>query len=76
MVHTVYYPAIIDFVLSNQSPDSESPDYLSVQRLVDQLQETGLQAEAGSLLLQMRSTHPMLQTFGAAFTSLSKWWKK
>ncbi|KAK3097270.1 hypothetical protein FSP39_008222 [Pinctada imbricata] len=75
MVHTVFYPQVIDYVLANQSPDGQTPDHLSAHQLVAQLKEAGLEAEAGSLLLQTNSTHPMLQTIGAAFTSLSKWWK-
>lgn len=72
---TPHYPVILNYLLANQDPDIESPDYMSVEGLANELQAKGFQAEAGSLLMKAKSIPPMLQTFGAALGSLSKWFK-
>ncbi|KAL4228277.1 hypothetical protein ACF0H5_013708 [Mactra antiquata] len=75
LVSTCHYPVIINYILANQDPDIESPDYLSVEGLANQLRGKGYEAEAGCLIMKAKSTPPMLQTFGAALGSLSKWFK-
>ncbi|KAL3866901.1 hypothetical protein ACJMK2_044151 [Sinanodonta woodiana] len=74
LVDTGYYPLLVKHVLANQDP-AGSPDYLSAEAVANQLLGAGLDAEAGSLLLQARSTHSLLQTFGSALGALGKWFK-
>lgn len=71
----MYYEPVIGYLLSNQNIQEESHDFMSIKKIVDNLNENGFTAEAGSLLLQSRSTHSMLQTFGSAFGALGKWLK-
>ena len=75
LVHTSHYPIIIEYLLANQDDDSVSHDHLNIEKLANQLKEKGFEAESGSLILQERSTHPLLHTFGSALGSLSKWFK-
>ena len=75
LVHTWHYPVLIQYVLANQNPEVQSCDHLSVERLAGQLKDCGFDAEAGSLLLQARAVHPVLQTFGSAMTAIHKWFK-
>ncbi|KAK3595169.1 hypothetical protein CHS0354_002768 [Potamilus streckersoni] len=74
LVDTGYYPSLVKHVLANQDPVG-LPDYLSAEAVANQLLRAGLEAEAGSLLLQTRSTHPLLQTFAGAIGTLGKWFK-
>ncbi|XP_060067245.1 NBAS subunit of NRZ tethering complex-like [Ylistrum balloti] len=73
VVLTHVYPAITDYILANQDTHSESCDYLSVKVVCRKLQEEGFEAEAGSLLMRSRTSHPLLQTFSASLQTLKKW---
>lgn len=75
IVYSVYYKPVIGYLLSNQNIQEEPHDFMSIEKIVNNLNENGFTAEAGSLLLQSRSTHSVLQTFGSAFGALGKWLK-
>ncbi|XP_052240269.1 NBAS subunit of NRZ tethering complex-like isoform X2 [Dreissena polymorpha] len=79
LISTPHYPAIVQYLLANQHPETksheESCDHLSIQRLAGQLKEAGFEAEAGSLMFQVKSTPQVLQTFGSALGAISKWFK-
>ena len=70
-----HYPVIVQYILSNQEPDMQSHDYMSIEGLANQLRDSGFEAEAGSLMLKARPVPPLLQTFGSALGSMSKWFK-
>jgi hypothetical protein len=74
-VPTPHYPIIVQYILSNQEPDMETCDYMSAERLANQLRDKGFEAEAGSLMLKVKTVPPLLQTFGAALGSMTKWFK-
>jgi len=76
IVNTPYYLKLVSYVLANQQGDDETPYYLQVSVLANQLQEAGLELEAGSLVLQYRGTHPLLRTFDAALAVLSRMFDK
>ncbi|XP_053317315.1 NBAS subunit of NRZ tethering complex [Spea bombifrons] len=67
-VCTVYYPHLINHLLSNQEDRK-----WNVEEIAKQLNDCGYQAEAGSLLMSYRGTHPTLRTFTSAFSSLKRW---
>ncbi|KAH3741593.1 hypothetical protein DPMN_048318 [Dreissena polymorpha] len=50
LISTPHYPAIVQYLLANQHPETksheESCDHLSIQRLAGQLKEAGFEAEA------------------------------
>ena len=73
IVHTIYYGPLVEYVINHQTPGDEEPYYLSVENIANQLQEAGHDAEAGSLMMMHRGTHPALRTFDAAISVLSKW---
>jgi hypothetical protein len=64
IVYSVYYKPVIGYLLSNQNIQEEPHEFMSIEKIVNNLNENGFTAEAGSLLLQSRSTHSVLQTFG------------
>ncbi|GFN79688.1 neuroblastoma-amplified sequence-like [Plakobranchus ocellatus] len=66
------FPALVAFVLQSQDQD-DSPPVASPQDVARQLADAGFEAEAGSLLLQCRSSHSLLQTFSSALASASHW---
>ncbi|WAR01028.1 NBAS-like protein, partial [Mya arenaria] len=73
LVSSAHYPIIVQYLLANQEPEPGSHEYLSVQGLAVQLKEDGYEAEAGSLMYQVKTTPPVLQTFGGALGAMSKW---
>ncbi|XP_052794949.1 NBAS subunit of NRZ tethering complex-like [Mya arenaria] len=75
LVSSAHYPIIVQYLLANQEPEPGSHEYLSVQGLAVQLKEDGYEAEAGSLMYQVKTTPPVLQTFGGALGAMSKWFK-
>ncbi|XP_048258558.1 NBAS subunit of NRZ tethering complex-like isoform X1 [Haliotis rufescens] len=75
IVKTTHYTALIEYLLEKQGSDSR-PDWLDPVAVANQLSEAGFQAEAGSVLLQARSSHPGLHTFGTALSVIGKWLKK
>ncbi|KAK7009358.1 neuroblastoma-amplified sequence [Biomphalaria glabrata] len=66
---------LITYVLQCQG-QPESPEYLNPSTIAAQLAEAGFQAEAGSLLLQAKSSHSIVLTFNSALVSVSHWLKK
>ena len=72
VVSTPYYAILVEYVLANQSGDSDTPYYLQVPVLANQLEEAGLELEAASLVLRYRGTHPVLRTFDAALGMLGR----
>ncbi|KAK0060125.1 neuroblastoma-amplified sequence [Biomphalaria pfeifferi] len=66
---------LITYVLQCQG-QPESPEYLNPSMIAAQLAEAGFQAEAGSLLLQAKSSHSIVLTFNSALVSVSHWLKK
>ncbi|XP_072167418.1 NBAS subunit of NRZ tethering complex-like [Diadema setosum] len=69
VVDTPYFPPLADFLLtSGQDVDTE--------KVARQLMESGHEAEASSLLIRQRMTHPMLSTLDTAFAAVRSWLKK
>ncbi|CAG2205931.1 NBAS [Mytilus edulis] len=75
IVNTVYYKPVIGYLLANQNVEEQSHDYMLLKTVANQLNDNGFKAEAGSLMLQSRSAHSMLQTFGSALGAVGKWLK-
>ncbi|XP_069584214.1 NBAS subunit of NRZ tethering complex [Ranitomeya imitator] len=67
-IGTVYYPQLINHLLA-ASEDAR----WNVEEFVKELHDSGYKAEAGSLLMSYRGTHPALRTFTSAFSSLKRW---
>ncbi|XP_063771451.1 NBAS subunit of NRZ tethering complex isoform X2 [Pseudophryne corroboree] len=67
-ISTVYYPHLVNHLLSKQE-DCQ----WDVEDIAKQLHDCGYQAEAGSLLMSYRGTHPALRTFTSALSSLKRW---
>ena len=77
VIATSVYPKIIDYLLANQSTNKdETPYHLQIETIVNQLQHAGYQSEGGSLLMLYKSTHRSLRTFDAAFSVLTRLFKK
>ena len=75
VVDTPYYSHLVSYILNNQS-DQDTPYHLSVDNITNQLQEAGFQAEAGSLLMQQKGTHPSAQIFDTAIGYISTWFSR
>ncbi|VDI58139.1 Hypothetical predicted protein [Mytilus galloprovincialis] len=75
IVNTVYYKPVVGYLLANQNVEEQSHDYMFLKTVANQLNDNGFKAEAGSLMLQSRSAHSMLQTFGSALGAVGKWLK-
>ena len=73
VVDTLYYEPLVEYIINNQTPGEDPPYYLSVETIANQLQEAGHDAEAGTLMMMHRGTHPALRTFDTAMAVLSKW---
>ncbi|XP_053565639.1 NBAS subunit of NRZ tethering complex isoform X2 [Bombina bombina] len=67
-IGTVYYSHLINHLLSKQEDG-----LWNVEEIAKQLHDSGFKAEAGSLLMSYRGTHPALKTFSSAFASLKRW---
>ncbi|XP_015206508.2 NBAS subunit of NRZ tethering complex isoform X1 [Lepisosteus oculatus] len=67
-VETVFYPHLINHLLSNHEQGR-----WSVEDIARQMQEGGYMAESGSLLLSYRGTHPAQFTFNTALTVIQRW---
>ncbi|XP_075454502.1 NBAS subunit of NRZ tethering complex isoform X2 [Ascaphus truei] len=67
-IYTVYYPHLIKHLLSRHD-DSQ----WDIEEIAKQLHDAGFKAEAGSLLMSYRGTHPALKTFSSALISLKRW---
>ncbi|KAF1512359.1 Neuroblastoma-amplified sequence, partial [Eudyptula albosignata] len=67
-VSTAFYPRLIDHLLANQGEGG-----WDVEEIAKQLKEAGFNAEAGSLLMSYRGTHPALRTFTTALQAVQHW---
>ncbi|XP_052559282.1 NBAS subunit of NRZ tethering complex isoform X2 [Tympanuchus pallidicinctus] len=67
-ISTAFYPRLIDHLLANQAEGG-----WDVEETAKQLKEAGFNAEAGSLLLSYRGTHPALRTFTSALQTIQHW---
>ncbi|KAM4694417.1 NBAS subunit of NRZ tethering complex [Discoglossus pictus] len=67
-ISTVYYPPLINHLLAKQEDGQ-----WDVEETAKELHNHGYKAEAGSLLMSYRGTHPTLKTFSSALTSLKRW---
>ncbi|XP_066453161.1 NBAS subunit of NRZ tethering complex [Eleutherodactylus coqui] len=65
---TIYYPHLINHLLA--TPEDAR---WNVEELAKELHDSGYKAEAGSLLMSYRGTHPALRTFTSALSSLKRW---
>ncbi|XP_041277115.1 neuroblastoma-amplified sequence [Onychostruthus taczanowskii] len=65
---TAFCPRLIDHLLANQGQGG-----WDVQEIAQQLKEAGFSAEAGSLLMAHRGTHPALRTFTTALQAVQHW---
>ncbi|XP_031960030.1 neuroblastoma-amplified sequence isoform X3 [Corvus moneduloides] len=65
---TAFCPRLIDHLLANQGQGG-----WDVEEIAKQLKEAGFNAEAGSLLMAHRGTHPALRTFTAALQAVQHW---
>jgi len=74
VISTVVYDPLVTYILNNQAtPGEETPYFLSVETIANQLRDAGHVTEAGSLMMSYRGMHPALRTFDAAMGVLSKW---
>ncbi|XP_077167102.1 NBAS subunit of NRZ tethering complex isoform X2 [Paroedura picta] len=67
-VSTVFYSHLVHHLLATQEARR-----WDVEEIAKQLQEAGCKAEAGSLLMAYKGTHPALQTFGTALSAIKHW---
>ncbi|NXA37259.1 NBAS protein, partial [Eudromia elegans] len=67
-VSTAFYPHLVEHLLAEQ--DGGGWD---VEDIAKQLKEAGFNAEAGSLLMSHRGTHPALRTFTTALQAIQHW---
>ncbi|GAB1605191.1 neuroblastoma-amplified sequence-like [Argonauta hians] len=76
-VNSCYYQPLVDHLLNEQVcyQDSVPPNHLDIDVICQELIDNGFKAEAGSILLKSRGTHPMFQTFGAALGVCKHWLK-
>uniref|UniRef100_A0A8C3T484 NBAS subunit of NRZ tethering complex n=1 Tax=Chelydra serpentina TaxID=8475 RepID=A0A8C3T484_CHESE len=67
-ISTVFYPHLINHLLANQEEG-----HWDVEEVAKQLQEAGFIAEAGSLLMCYKGTHPSLRTYSTALSAIQHW---
>ncbi|XP_053141424.1 NBAS subunit of NRZ tethering complex isoform X2 [Hemicordylus capensis] len=67
-ISTLFYPHLVNHLLANQEEGR-----WDVEAITKQLQEAGFAAEAGSLLMLSKGTHPALRTFSAALSTVRHW---
>lgn len=67
-VSTVIYSHLVHHLLATQEEGR-----WNIEDIAKQLQEAGCSAEAGSLLMAYKGTHPALRTFGAALSAIKHW---
>ncbi|KAM3930474.1 NBAS subunit of NRZ tethering complex isoform 3-T3 [Leptodactylus fuscus] len=67
-IGTIYYPHMVNHLLA--APEDAK---WNVEEIAKELHDSGYKAEAGSLLMSYRGTHPALRTFTSAFSSLKRW---
>ncbi|XP_033860699.3 NBAS subunit of NRZ tethering complex [Acipenser ruthenus] len=67
-VGTAFYPNLINHLLISHEEQG-----WSVEDIAKKLQQEGYVAEAGSLMLSYRGTHPALTTFNTALNAIKRW---
>ncbi|XP_010210927.1 PREDICTED: neuroblastoma-amplified sequence-like, partial [Tinamus guttatus] len=67
-VSTAFYPHLIEHLLAKEDGGG-----CEVEEIAKQLKEAGFRAEAGSLLMSHRGTHPALRTFTTALQAIQHW---
>ncbi|KAK6490067.1 neuroblastoma-amplified sequence [Huso huso] len=67
-VGTAFYPHLINHLLISHEEQG-----WSVEDIAKKLQQEGYVAEAGSLMLSYRGTHPALTTFNTALNAIKRW---
>uniref|UniRef100_A0A8D0HP89 NBAS subunit of NRZ tethering complex n=1 Tax=Sphenodon punctatus TaxID=8508 RepID=A0A8D0HP89_SPHPU len=67
-ISTAFYPHLISHLLAKQEEGQ-----WDIEEIAKQLQEAGFSAEAGSLLMSYKGTHPALQTFSTALCAIQQW---
>ncbi|XP_044147062.1 LOW QUALITY PROTEIN: neuroblastoma-amplified sequence [Bufo gargarizans] len=67
-IGTIYYSHLINHLLA-----ASEESRWNVEEISRELRDSGYKAEAGSLLMSYRGTHPALQTFTSALSSLKRW---
>ncbi|XP_032999018.1 neuroblastoma-amplified sequence isoform X1 [Lacerta agilis] len=67
-ISTVLYPHLVNHLLAKQEEGR-----WDIEEIAKQLQGAGFVAEAGSLLMAYKGTHPALRTFGAALAAVQHW---
>uniref|UniRef100_A0A8C3R102 NBAS subunit of NRZ tethering complex n=1 Tax=Cyanoderma ruficeps TaxID=181631 RepID=A0A8C3R102_9PASS len=65
---TAFCPRLIEHLLAHQGQGG-----WDVEEIAQQLKEAGFSAEAGSLLMAHRGTHPALRTFNTALQAVQHW---
>ncbi|KAJ7412687.1 Neuroblastoma-amplified sequence [Pitangus sulphuratus] len=65
---TAFCPHLVDHLLAHQGEGG-----WDVEEIARQLKEAGFNAEAGSLLMAHRGTHPALRTFTTALQAVQYW---
>ncbi|XP_064475792.1 NBAS subunit of NRZ tethering complex-like [Ornithodoros turicata] len=69
---SLLYQPTTEYLIEHQDPTKE---HLNVDTIVKQLIDAKMDPEAGTLLLQVRRTHPSLMTFSAALSTVGRWLK-
>nr|XP_056712438.1 NBAS subunit of NRZ tethering complex [Euleptes europaea] len=67
-ISTVFYSHLVRHLLATQEEGR-----WNIGEIAKQLQDAGCSAEAGSLLMACKGTHPALRTFGAALSTIRLW---
>uniref|UniRef100_A0A674I8F3 NBAS subunit of NRZ tethering complex n=1 Tax=Terrapene triunguis TaxID=2587831 RepID=A0A674I8F3_9SAUR len=67
-ISTVFYPHLINHLLANQEEG-----HWDIEEIAKQLQEAGFSAEAGSLMMCYKGTHPALRTYSTALSAIQHW---
>ncbi|XP_075779588.1 NBAS subunit of NRZ tethering complex isoform X2 [Pelodiscus sinensis] len=67
-ISTLFYPHLINHLLANQEEG-----HWDIVEIAKQLQEAGFSAEAGSLMVCYKGTHPALRTYSTALNVIERW---
>ncbi|XP_050807603.1 NBAS subunit of NRZ tethering complex [Gopherus flavomarginatus] len=67
-ISTMFYPHLINHLLANQEEGR-----WDIEEIAKELQEAGFSAEAGSLMMCYKGTHPALRTYSTALSAIQHW---
>uniref|UniRef100_A0A8C0HG56 NBAS subunit of NRZ tethering complex n=1 Tax=Chelonoidis abingdonii TaxID=106734 RepID=A0A8C0HG56_CHEAB len=67
-ISTVFYPHLINHLVANQEEGR-----WDIEEIAKELQEAGFSAEAGSLMMCYKGTHPALRTYSTALSAIQHW---